>query len=158
VVPGSLTISAGITVPAGQERVWDLAVDWAMQRKWIWATTTSGGHGLGATVTGRTGIGPIGFTDTMLITEWDPPSRCAVRHTGTIVRGDAAFEVRPRGSRCEFIWTERIFLPAPLLTLVPEAFRPAFTRLAYSVIAPAGKAGLRSCLIRFARLLPSARP
>jgi hypothetical protein len=31
--------------------------------------------------------GPAGFTDTMKITEWDPPRRCVVRHTGRAVRG-----------------------------------------------------------------------
>lgn len=157
-VQASLTISAGVTVPADQQRTWDLAVDWAMQRQWIWATTTSGGHGLGATVTGRTGIGPLGFTDTMLITEWEPPARCTVSHTGTIVRGEGSFEVRPRGDGSEFRWTERIFLPVPLLALVPDAVRPAFTRLGYALIAPVARAGLGYCMIRFARLLAAPRP
>src|SRR5690349_14611622 len=69
-VPVCLTISAGVSVGADPQRVWDLAVDWPAQREWIWMTTTTGGHGLGATVTGRTGVGPVGFADTMLITQW----------------------------------------------------------------------------------------
>src|ERR1039457_5631357 len=107
-MPTSLTIAAGVTVGARPERVWDLAFDWSRQHEWIWATRTSGGHGLGAGVTGRTGIGPVGFTDTMEITQWDPPRRCTVTHTGTIVRGEGIFEGLPRGSRSEFRWTERI--------------------------------------------------
>jgi len=152
-VPASLSVTAGVTVAADPRRVWDLAVDWSAQRAWIWATTTSGGQGLGATVTGRTGVGPAGFTDTMLITEWDPPRRCTVSHTGRVVRGEGVFEVLPRGDRSEFRWTERILLPDALVALVPAAVLPAFTRLAFAVIAPVARAGLGSSLIRFARLV-----
>ena len=56
--------------------------DWSRQHEWIWATQVRGGQGLGATVVGWTGVGPVGFTDTMIISEWDPPLRCVVRHTG----------------------------------------------------------------------------
>lgn len=156
-VPASLTIAAGVTVAADPRRVWDLAVDWAAQRCWIWATTTSGGQGLGASVTGRTALGPVGFTDTMVITEWDPPRRCTVTHTGRIVRGEGVFEVRPRGDRAEFRWTERILLPEPVLALVPPVARPAFTRFAYAVIAPLARAGLGYSVLRFARLLGAPR-
>ena len=61
---------------------------------------------------------PVGFTDTMVITEWDPPRRCTVTHTGRIVRGEGVFEVLPRGGRREFRWTERICCPS-VLALVP---------------------------------------
>jgi hypothetical protein len=154
-MPTSLTIAAGVTVGARPERVWDLAFDWSRQHEWIWATRTSGGHGLGAGVTGRTGIGPLGFTDTMEITQWDPPRRCTVTHTGTIVRGEGIFEVLPRGSRSEFRWTERILLPAPLLDLVPSAAQPAFTRVAWALLAPLTRAGLGWSLLRFGRLVES---
>ncbi len=156
-VPACLIIVAGVSVAADPERTWDLAVDWSAQNGWIWATTTRGGHGLGATVTGWTGVGPVGFTDTMLITQWDPPRRCTVRHTGTIVRGEGVFDVLPRGDRTEFRWTERILLPEAVLALVPHALRPGLTRLAYAVIAPFARAGLGYSLIRFARLLDGAR-
>jgi len=156
-VPASLTIAAGVTIRADPDVVWRLAVDWPRQREWIWATRTCGGHGPGATVTARTGIGPLGFTDTMLITEWDPPRRCTVTHTGAVVRGDGVLEVLPRGGegRCEFRWTERILLPQPLADLVPAVAVPAVTRAAYAVIAPLARAGLGASLLRFARLVGS---
>jgi Polyketide cyclase / dehydrase and lipid transport len=152
-VPASLIVTAGVTVPAGPERVWDLIVDWSRQHEWIWATRTTGGHGAGATVIGRTGIGQAAFTDTMRITEWDPPRRCMVAHTGPIVRGEGIFEVRPRGpGRSEFRWTERIVLPEPVAELIPARGEEAVTRLAYALIAPLARAGLGSSLFRFARL------
>jgi hypothetical protein len=154
-VPASLTIAAGVTVAADPGRVWSLAVDWAMQRDWIWATRTSGGQGQGAIVTARTGFGPVGFTDTMLIAEWEPPRRCVVTHTGKLVRGEGVFEVLPRDGRSEFRWTERIVLPEGVTGMVPAPIRPGFTRIAFAIIAPLARAGVGSALIRFARLATS---
>jgi hypothetical protein len=96
-MPTSLRIAAQVAVAAEPGLVWRTAVDWSRQREWIWATRVSGGHGTGAEVTGRTGIGPIGFTDRMVITEWDPPRRCVLAHTGRVVRGTGGFEVIPHG-------------------------------------------------------------
>ena len=142
-----LRITAGVTVDAGQEQSWRLLVDWSRQREWIWATRTSGGHGTGALVSARTGIGPVGFTDVMKIIEWDPPRRCSVRHTGAVVRGHGIFEVRSLGGRSEVRWTEFVVLPVRL----PASFE----RLVLAAIAPVARAGLGSSLARFARLLPA---
>lgn len=139
-------------IAADPEAVWRLAVDWPRQREWIWATRTRGGHGVGATVTGWTGIGPVGFTDTMVITEWEPPVSCTVAHTGSVVRGEGVFEVLPRPGGCEFRWTERIWLPQALIDLLPGAVLPAVTAIVYALLAPAARAGLGSSVARFARL------
>src|SRR5215471_3317534 len=147
-MPTPLRIAAQVTVAAEPAATWRAAVDWPRQRGWIWATRVSGGHGTGAEVTGRTGIGPIGFTDPMVITEWDPPRRCVLRHTGALVRGTGIFEVAPRGPRSEFRWIEDVQLPVP----------PTVGKLAGRVIAPIAGWGLRSCLRRFARLLPARMP
>ena len=137
-----LTVAAGVVVDVVPQRLWDLAVDWSMQHEWIWATRVHGGHGLGAKVVGWTGIGPVGFTDTMVITEWDPPRRCTVTHVGKIVRGSGVFEVLPRGDRAEFRWTERIEIPLPA----------PFGRLAAAAVGPVARVGLGWSLRRFAAL------
>jgi hypothetical protein len=141
----TLRIAAGVSVEASAEQVWDLAVDWSRQHEWIWATRTEGGHGEGAVVTGWTGVGPLGFSDSMVVTEWDPPRRCTVTHTGRVVRGTGLFEVVPRDGRCELRWTERITLPLAL----PPVLEP----LALAVIGAVARFGLGTSLIRFARLL-----
>ena len=143
-----LKVSAGVTVHADQEQVWDLVVDWARQREWILATRTEGGSGLGATVVGRTGIGPVGFTDPMEITEWQPPTRCTVTHLGKIVRGSGVFEVLPRvGNGCtEVRWTEHIELPAAVPTALSKL-------MAAALIGPAARIGLGWSLRRFSRLV-----
>jgi uncharacterized protein YndB with AHSA1/START domain len=142
-MPTPLQLAAEVTVDAAPEAVWRAAVDWPRQREWIWATRVHGGHGTGAEVTGRTGIGPVGFTDPMVITGWDPPRRCVLAHTGRLVRGTGIFEVAPRGPGSRFRWTEQLELPVP----------PAVGAPAGRVIAPLAEWGLRSCLRRFARLL-----
>ena len=136
-------VAARVTVAAGPDRVWEAVVDWSGQHRWILATRVSGGQGVGAEVTGRTGFGPAGFTDQMVITEWDPPRRCVVRHTGRLVRGLGVFEVLPRGAATEFRWAEHLMLPLP----------PAAGRLAALVLAPLVRGGLALSLRRFARLL-----
>jgi hypothetical protein len=141
-VSSPLRIVARVRVPAEADRVWRAATDWSRQGEWIWATRVHGGQGLGAAVTGWTGVGPIGFTDTMVITEWDPPRRCVVKHTGRVVRGAGIFEVQPDGSASEFRWTEDLELPLP----------PALGGLAGRVIRPLAERGLTSSLRRFARL------
>jgi hypothetical protein len=143
-MPTPLRIAARVTVASEPAATWRAAVDWPRQHEWIWATRVSGGHGAGAEVTGWTGIGPIGFTDQMVISEWDPPRRCVLKHTGRVVRGTGIFEVAAHGAGSQFRWTEDLELPAP----------PAVGRLAGLVITPLAEWALRSSLRRFARLLP----
>ena len=136
-------VAARVTVAATPGRVWEAVVDWPGQRRWVLATRVHGGHGVGAQVIGRTGFGPAGFTDQMVITEWDPPRRCVVRHSGRLVRGLGVFEVMPRGAASEFRWAEHLELPLP----------PAAGRVAALLLAPVARGGLALSLRRFARLL-----
>jgi hypothetical protein len=67
---------------------------------------------VGETLSAFTGIGPIGFRDTMVITVWEPPQRAVVRHTGKVVRGSGAFEVEDLGpDRSRVVWSEWVDLP-----------------------------------------------
>jgi carbon monoxide dehydrogenase subunit G len=137
-----LEVTSRVLVPAEAERVWQVAMDWSRQREWMWGTQVRGGTGIGAEVVARTGIGPVGFADTMVITEWDPPRRCVVRHTGRIVRGLGIFEVTGSGQQTEFRWTERLQLPWPLSG-----------RLGRWMVVPPARWGLDASLRRLARLL-----
>jgi hypothetical protein len=144
----AVEITSRVLVPAEPADLWRLAMDWSRQGDWMLVTRVRGGQGVGATVVARTGIGPVGFTDTMVITQWNPPHRCVVRHTGRVVRGTGVFEVIPRGALSEFAWTERLQLPWP-------ASGPLGRRLA------AGPAGwvMGASLRRFRRLIRDrARP
>jgi carbon monoxide dehydrogenase subunit G len=146
-VPPSLEVVARVRVRATPERVWQVAMDWARQGEWIPATRVSGGTGVGARVTARTAIGPVGFTDTMIITEWDPPRRCVVRHTGRVVRGSGIFEVTGHGAESEFRWTELVELP------VPGVAQPGAVAIGRWTVAPLTRLALDYSLRRLARLV-----
>jgi hypothetical protein len=109
------------------------------------ATRVRGGHGTGAQVVARTGLGPLGFTDTMVITQWEPPRRCVVSHTGRVIRGAGVFEVVPAGAGSEVRWTERLELPFA-----------AAGRWGWRVVRPLVQRGMDTSLRRFARLAGSA--
>jgi len=70
-------------------------------------TRAEGGRAEGATISAFTGIGRVGFLDTMVITVWEPPHRAVIRHTGKTGPRSGAFEVeavRPGVSRV--VWSE----------------------------------------------------
>lgn len=105
-------LAASVEVGVAAQRLWDAVVDWDAQSEWMLLTTVRGGHGEGAVVEGRTGVGRFRFADPMVVTLWDPPRRCVVRHTGRAIRGTAAFEVEPLGERrSRFVWTEWVVPP-----------------------------------------------
>ncbi|MDX6274382.1 MAG: hypothetical protein QOJ92_1592 [Frankiales bacterium] len=138
-----------IDIPAPQQRVWDAVVDWPTQREWMLLTdvraTADDGVGVGAQLAAFTGIGPVGFLDTMTITAWEPPHRCRVVHTGKVVRGTAAFEVqRLTDSRSRFVWSEWVVLPFGILG-----------RVGWLFVKPLVALGVRYSLRRLAARLAS---
>jgi hypothetical protein len=145
-----LEVSSHVLVSAEPERVWQAAMDWSRQQDWMWGTRVRGGTGVGARVVARTGLGPLGFADTMVITEWDPPNRCVVRHTGKIIRGLGIFEVARRGQLCEFRWTEQLQLP---LSSAGPLGRGVVVPLGRWIAVPLAQRALDASLRRFARLL-----
>ena len=138
-----LVLSVDVAAPV--EDTWRAAVDWDRQGEWMLGTRVSGGHGLGAEIEAFTGVGRLGFLDTMEITAWEPPHRCEVLHTGRVVRGTGVFAVeeRPGGSR--FVWGEHLVLPLG-----------ALGRVGWLLVRPLFRAGLRHSLDRFARHVEQA--
>jgi hypothetical protein len=140
-----LTVPVDVNAPA--EAVWLAVTDWVGQGEWMLGTRVSvtspgDGRNLGATLSAFSGIGPVGFTDTMEIVEWAPPRRCVVRHLGKVVQGDGVFEVVELGpERARFLWTELLDLPLGPLG-----------RLGWPVVRPAFRLGVEQSLHRMARL------
>lgn len=66
----------------------------------------------GTVVVVRTGVGRAGFDDPMEVVRWDPPTDdgsgfCRLEKRGSVVRGWAEIEVRPRdGGRSRVVWCE----------------------------------------------------
>jgi hypothetical protein len=141
------TISVDVCVDAPVDEVWRAVTDWAGQSEWmlgtrVWATEQDG-VGVGGGVAAFTGVGRAGFLDTMVITRWEPPHRCDVRHTGRVVRGTGRFEVFAlRQDRSRFVWSEELDLP-----LGP------FGRAGWPLVRPAFAFGVQRSLDKLARSL-----
>ncbi|MEU8341211.1 Polyketide cyclase / dehydrase and lipid transport [Actinomadura meyerae] len=106
-----VAVHAEAVSAAPPERVFEILVDWPRHADWMPFTTAEGGTKPGDEIRARTGVGPVGFVDTMVITDWQDGRRVAVRHTGRVVRGEAWFKVVPEGTGSRVVWAERIDLP-----------------------------------------------
>lgn len=137
---------AAIDLPLDPQAAWDTVMDWNGQSAWMLFTrvwpTDNNGHGIGGGVAARTSVGPLGFTDDMVITHWDPPRECTVKHLGTIVRGTGTFAVRPAPAGSTFVWSEDVIPPLGRLG-----------RTAWPVVRPAFELMMRISLKRLAAVV-----
>jgi hypothetical protein len=122
---------ASVDLPLDPQAAWDVAMDWGRQSRWmlltrVWATENDG-QGVGAGIAARTSVGPVGFTDDMVITHWDPPRECTVKHLGTLVRGTGTFAVSAAPGGSTFTWSEDVIPPLGRLGSAGwPLVRPAF--------------------------------
>jgi hypothetical protein len=140
-------IELEVAVLAPAQKVWDAITDWPAQGKWMLGTKVEpvdgDGTGVGGKIAAFTGIGPIGFLDTMEITTWNPPQRCDVLHTGRVVRGTGTFEVVSLSENSsKFIWVEDLDLPLGWLG-----------KVGFTILRPAFVFGVRKSLEKFAHLV-----
>lgn len=144
-----LCVSVDVDAPADQ--VWAALTDIEQQSEWTFATEVKGtaqaGRGVGGELTAITGAGRLHVVDTMRITEWDPPRRWSVEHTGRLIRGTATVVVLPRDERSTVIWTE--WLEPPL---------GALGQRAWPLVRPGARRVLRHTLDKFASWAPSYQP
>lgn len=140
-------VALDVVVDAPPEALWAAVTDWERQAEWMLGTQVRvvGGaaEGVGARLEAFTGIGRAGFVDTMVVTEWDPPRRATVLHTGRVVRGTGLFEVFALpGGRSRFVWSEDLELPLGLMG-----------RLGFPLVRPVFLAGVRASLARLAAVV-----
>jgi hypothetical protein len=145
-----IEVRIDIDVDAPARRVWDALVDWDNQGAWMLYTTvratTQQGRGVGARIEARTGFGRFTIVDPMVITVWQPPVRCVVRHTGAVLRGVGVFEVEPlTPTHSRLVWSEQLSPPLGVAG-----------RLVWQAAAPSLRHGLRRSLQRFAALVEAA--
>ena len=138
-----LVLTQEVDAPAA--RVFEVLTDWAVHDRWMLLTRAEGDHVQGGEIRAFTGVGRLGFLDTMTITVWEPPRRAVVRHTGKVVRGSGAFEVEDLGAgRSRVVWSEWVLLPLGLLG-----------RLAWPVVRLPLRVLLQVSLRRLARYVVS---
>jgi hypothetical protein len=136
----ALRLEVEVDAPAAQ--VWERVTDWPAQGEWIPHTHVENvppdgppARHVGGRLRAWSGLGPVGFWDTMTITHWDEDEdgggRCEVLHTGRVVRGEGVFAVEALGPRrCRFVWEEVLELPLGRLgDLGFRGLRPGVERL-----------------------------
>ncbi|MDQ2782505.1 MAG: SRPBCC family protein [Actinomycetota bacterium] len=126
------------TVPTPVDRVWATLTDFAAYGDWIPLTAMrvdAAPKRVGWGFAGKTGLGPVGFLDSMLVTRWQPPAdgglgRFSVRKTGRVLRGWADVTVEPVASLTRVTWREEI-VPRPELVgrMVARVTDPVTHRL-----------------------------
>lgn len=128
-----------LAVPAAA--AWEYVTDWPSQSEWVPHTRVehvdpaAPARGVGGRIRAWSGLGRIGFWDTMTITSWevrpDGGGRCEVLHTGTVVRGEGEFEVVADGpDASRFLWSELAVVPGGRVgALGWKVARPVVERL-----------------------------
>jgi hypothetical protein len=128
-----------LAVPAAA--AWEYVTDWPSQSDWVPHTRVelvdpaAPARGVGGRIRAWSGLGRVGFWDTMTITSWevrpDGGGRCEVLHTGTVVRGEGEFEVVADGpDASRFLWSELAVVPGGRLgALGWRVARPVVERL-----------------------------
>lgn len=110
---------------ASPEAVWRVVTDWAGYAEWMPLTrmrVDPGPTRVGLGFAGLSGLGPLRFADSMIVTDWSPPGatgvgRFRVRKTGRLLDGWADVRVQPgaAGAGSLLVWTEEISLRPALL-------------------------------------------
>jgi len=140
-------VELAVDIQAPAHQVWTGITNWPAQGQWMMATTVKSidgiGHEVGARLEAFTGIGKIGFLDTMVVTSWDPPNRCDVLHTGKVVRGTGTFKVvaiHDHASR--FFWEEDLEIPLGIIG-----------KIGFTLVKPLFLLGIKKSLAKFAHLV-----
>ena len=142
------TLAISVNCDAPIEKVWASIADWPSQGEWMLSTrvwvTSDISEGVGTSIAAFTGpahrIYPkfsfLGLLDTMTVTNWEPPTRCDVIHTGKVLKGTGTFQLKSNGPKSTtFYWSETIDIHRALFLLG----------------APSLWLGVRISLARFAR-------
>jgi len=130
-----------ISVNAPIDVAFQYLTDWPKQHEWMLGThveVKSDGDAryVGGKIAAFTGIGPLGFWDTMTITTWQAPHFVEVDHTGTLVRGTGYMRfTEVDEASCVFEWGEVLEIPLGFVG-----------RLGFGVLRPFFLYGVRKSL------------
>ena len=144
----TLQVVASVEVAVPPDLAFAALIDLPSQDRWIIATRLFALDGpvvvpeVGARLAALTGLGGIGFLDTMVVTAFEAGRKWEVLHTGRVVRGTGVFSVEPvgtAGTRCRVSWAEVVELPLGILG-----------RVGWPLVRPVVRAGLQASLRRLA--------
>lgn len=141
-------LELSIEINASAESVFKYLTDWHKQSEWMLGTyvevrSEDGAQKVDGQIAAFTGVGPVGFWDTMTITKWEPPFVVDVIHTGKVVRGTGSMRVEKiSDSQSRFYWSEDLEIPLGKIGL-----------LGFGLLKPFFIYGVRTSLKKFAAQL-----
>jgi hypothetical protein len=141
-------VAASVELNVDPQAAFAAVVDLPSQEKWIIATRLYPIAGqiavphVGSRLAAFTGFASIGFLDTMVVTDYDPPWRWVTEHEGDFVQGAGILQVEPLANGCRVTWAEELELPFGFLG-----------RLGWPLVRPIVRLGLLASLRRMARLV-----
>ena len=118
--------------PAPATVVWSVLADFAAYGSWMPLThmrVDAGDPHPGGGFSGVSGIGPLSFRDSMLVTDWAPPAhgrpaRFRVVKTGRLLGGWAEARVVPKADGSTVVWDQNLTVSLlPPVTPLEEAVR-----------------------------------
>lgn len=151
---GTFAIERAVAVPPRQ--MWEVITDWAGYSRWFPLTTMRLDQGptrVGWSFAGRTGVGPVRFSDEMLITDWAPPAETGpgafrLVKVGWLLAGWADVRVLPlaNGEQTRLLWQENIVIrPAVLGRLLSPVTDRLNQALFATVIDRMAAEAVRAC-------------
>jgi uncharacterized protein YndB with AHSA1/START domain len=145
------TIRASVELPGiAPERAFAALVDLAAQERWMIATklypveSAAPVPEVGSRVAAFTGVGGLGFLDTMVVTAYDPPHQWVVAKDGRLLQGVGTMRVEATAGGSRAIWMNELTPPFGILG-----------RLAARLAGQVAALALQACLRRLARQLQS---
>jgi uncharacterized protein YndB with AHSA1/START domain len=144
----TVRVAASIELSVDPETAFAAVVDLPSQEKWIIATRLYPIEGavsvprVGARMAAFTGVGSIGFLDTMTVTEFDPPHRWITDKDGDLLRGVGIMQVDRLPTGCRVTWANELELPFGVIG-----------RLGWPVGRFVAQLAMQACLRRLAKQL-----
>ncbi len=96
--------------------VWGVLVDWERQAEWMVdaravEVVSAVRKGVGVRLKVPTRVLGMTIEDVLVVTAWNEPHRLEVRHTGSLVSGEAAFGLAPTERGTRVTWCEEVEVP-----------------------------------------------
>lgn len=129
-----------LLVPGSPAQVWARLWDLDRHTAAIPLTTVDGeALAEGRRFVARTGRGPLGFDDVMVVTAWDPPRRAVIEKVGRVLGGQIEVTLRPAGRDTRLRWEQdysATAVPDRVAALVAPGVRAAYLRSVRQIARP----------------------
>jgi uncharacterized protein YndB with AHSA1/START domain len=113
----TVRVAASVDVAVDPATAFAAVVDLPSQEKWIMLTKLYPVDGaapvpeVGSRLVAFTGIAGVGFLDTMVVSEYDPPHRWVTDKDGDLLRGIGIMQVEPLPNGSRVTWANELELP-----------------------------------------------